>query len=38
MKILVEEYAYDKEVVRNVLPESHVFLTNGKVKIERLRA
>ena len=34
MKILVEEYAYDKEVVRNVLPESHVFLTNGKVKIE----
>ena len=34
MKILIEEYGYDKEVVRNVLPESHIFLTNGKVKIE----
>ena len=34
MKILIEEYGYDKEVVRNALPESHIFLTNGKVKIE----
>ena len=34
MKILIEEYGYDKEVVRNALPENHIFLTNGKVKIE----
>ena len=34
MKILIEEYGYDKEVVRNALPESHIFLTNGKVKID----
>lgn len=34
MKILIEGYGYDREVVQNALPGNHLFLTNNKVNIE----
>ena len=34
MKILIEGYAYDPEVVRNALPGNHLFLTKNKINIE----
>lgn len=34
MKILIEGYAYDPEVVKNALPENRLFLTKDKIKIE----
>lgn len=36
MKIFIEGYSYDPEVVRNVLPDSKLLLTDEKVKIEHV--
>ena len=34
MKLLIEEYAYSPESVRNALPERRIMFTDDKIKIE----
>lgn len=36
MKILIEEYAYSPEDVRNALPDGRIMLTDEKIKIEHV--
>lgn len=36
MKLLVEGYSYEPEVVRGAIPENKLLLTNGKVSIEHV--